>query len=80
MANATEFGLACYFYTRDIGRVWRVAEALECGMVGINKGLISTAEVPFGGVKESGIGREGSSHGMEEYLEIKYVLMGGLGA
>ena len=79
MANATEFGLACYFYTRDIGRVWRVGEGLDYGMVGINEGLISTAEVPFGGVKESGIGREGSSHGMEEYLEIKYMLMGGLG-
>jgi succinate-semialdehyde dehydrogenase / glutarate-semialdehyde dehydrogenase len=78
MANATEFGLACYFYTRDIGRVWRVGEALEYGMVGINEGLISTAEVPFGGVKESGVGREGSRHGMEEYLEIKYMLMGGL--
>lgn len=78
MANATEFGLACYFYTRDIGRVWRVGEALEYGMVGINEGLISTCEVPFGGVKESGLGREGSMHGMEEYLEIKYMLMGGL--
>ena len=78
MANATEFGLACYFYTRDIGRIWRVGEALEYGMVGINEGLISTAEVPFGGMKESGIGREGSSHGMEEYVEIKYMLMGGL--
>ncbi len=79
MANDTEFGLACYFYTRDIGRVWRVGEGLEYGMVGINEGIISTAEVPFGGVKESGIGREGSRHGMEEYLEIKYMLMGGLG-
>ncbi len=79
MANNTEFGLACYFYTRDIGRVWRVGEALEYGMVGINEGLISTAEVPFGGVKESGIGREGSSHGMDEYVEMKYMLMGGLG-
>ncbi len=79
MANATEFGLACYFYTRDIGRVWRVGEALEYGMVGINEGIISTAEAPFGGMKESGIGREGSSHGMEEYLEMKYMLMGGLG-
>jgi succinate-semialdehyde dehydrogenase / glutarate-semialdehyde dehydrogenase len=80
MANDTEFGLACYFYARDIGRVWRVAEALEYGMVGINEGIISTAEAPFGGVKESGIGREGSSHGVEEYVEIKYMLMGGLGA
>jgi succinate-semialdehyde dehydrogenase/glutarate-semialdehyde dehydrogenase len=79
MANDTEFGLACYFYTRDIGRVWRVAEGLEYGIVGINEGIISAAEAPFGGMKESGIGREGSHHGMEEYLEIKYMLMGGLG-
>jgi succinate-semialdehyde dehydrogenase/glutarate-semialdehyde dehydrogenase len=79
MANATEFGLACYFYTRDIGRVWRVGEALEYGMIGINEGIISTAEAPFGGMKESGLGREGSSHGLEEYLEVKYMLMGGLG-
>jgi succinate-semialdehyde dehydrogenase/glutarate-semialdehyde dehydrogenase len=79
MANDTEFGLACYFYTRDIGRVWRVGEALEYGMVGINEGIISTAEAPFGGVKESGIGREGSMHGIDEYVEIKYMLMGGLG-
>ncbi len=79
MANDTEFGLACYFYTRDIGRVWRVAEGLEYGMVGINEGIISTAEAPFGGVKESGIGREGSNHGIDEYVEIKYMLMGGLG-
>ncbi len=79
MANATEFGLACYFYTRDIGRVWRVGEALEYGMVGINEGMISTAEAPFGGVKESGLGREGSRHGLEEYLEVKYLMMGGLG-
>jgi len=80
MANATEFGLACYFYTRDIGRVWRVGEALEYGMVGINEGIISTAEAPFGGVKESGIGREGSRYGMDEYVETKYMLMGGLRA
>jgi succinate-semialdehyde dehydrogenase / glutarate-semialdehyde dehydrogenase len=80
LANNTEFGLACYFYARDIGRVWRVGEALEYGMVGINEGIISTAEAPFGGVKESGLGREGSVHGMEEYLEVKYMLMGGLGA
>jgi len=79
MANATEFGLACYFYTRDVGRVWRVAEGLEYGIVGINEGIISAAEAPFGGMKESGIGREGSHHGVEEYLEIKYMLMGGLG-
>jgi succinate-semialdehyde dehydrogenase/glutarate-semialdehyde dehydrogenase len=78
MANATEFGLACYFYARDIGRAWRVAEGLEYGMVGINEGIISTAEAPFGGVKQSGLGREGSHHGVEEYLEIKYMLMGGL--
>ena len=78
MVNATEFGLACYFYARDIGRVWRVSEGLEYGMVGINEGIISTAEAPFGGVKESGLGREGSHHGVEEYLEMKYLLMGGL--
>ena len=78
MANDTEFGLACYFYTRDIGRVWRVGEGLEYGIVGINEGIISTEVAPFGGVKESGIGREGSIHGMEEYVEIKYMLMGGL--
>jgi len=78
MANATEFGLACYFYARDVGRVWRVAEGLEYGMVGVNEGIISTAEAPFGGLKQSGLGREGSRHGVEEYLELKYVLMGGL--
>ena len=78
MANDTEFGLACYFYSRDIGRVWRVAEALEYGMVGVNTGLLATEVAPFGGVKESGIGREGSRHGVEEYTEIKYMLMGGL--
>lgn len=78
MANDTEFGLACYFYTRDIGRVWRVGEGLEYGIVGINEGIISTEVAPFGGVKESGIGREGSIHGMEEYVELKYMLMGGL--
>jgi succinate-semialdehyde dehydrogenase / glutarate-semialdehyde dehydrogenase len=76
MANATEFGLASYFYSRDIGRVWRVAEALEYGMVGINTGLISTAEVPFGGVKQSGLGREGSHHGIDDYVEIKYLCIG----
>jgi succinate-semialdehyde dehydrogenase/glutarate-semialdehyde dehydrogenase len=78
-ANATEFGLASYFYARDIGRVWRVAESLEYGIIGINEGIISTAEAPFGGVKESGLGREGSRHGVEEYLEMKYMLIGGLG-
>ncbi|HEX7007695.1 MAG TPA: NAD-dependent succinate-semialdehyde dehydrogenase [Alphaproteobacteria bacterium] len=78
LANDTEFGLAAYFYSRDLGRVWRVAEALECGIVGVNTGLISTEVAPFGGVKESGIGREGSRHGIDEYLEIKYVCMGGI--
>ncbi|HYE47986.1 MAG TPA: NAD-dependent succinate-semialdehyde dehydrogenase [Azospirillaceae bacterium] len=78
MANDTEFGLAAYFYTRDVGRVWRVGEALEYGIVGINEGIISTEVAPFGGVKESGIGREGSRYGMEDYLEIKYMLMGGV--
>lgn len=78
MANATEYGLAAYFYSRDIGRIWRVAEALEYGMVGINEGLISNAMAPFGGVKESGTGREGSVYGMDDYLEIKYMCMGGI--
>ncbi|MFM1856310.1 MAG: hypothetical protein RLZ83_1619 [Pseudomonadota bacterium] len=78
MANATEFGLASYFYSRDIGRIFRVAEALEYGMVGINTGLISTAEVPFGGVKQSGLGREGSRHGIDDYVEIKYLALGDL--
>ncbi|MBS0445635.1 MAG: NAD-dependent succinate-semialdehyde dehydrogenase [Proteobacteria bacterium] len=76
MANATEFGLASYFYSRDVGRIFRVAEALEYGMVGINTGLISTAEVPFGGVKQSGLGREGSHHGIDDYVEIKYLCLG----
>jgi len=78
LANDTEFGLAAYFYGRDIGRVWRVAEALEYGIVGINEGIISTELAPFGGVKESGIGREGSKYGIEDYLEIKYLCLGGL--
>ncbi|MFV0297086.1 MAG: NAD-dependent succinate-semialdehyde dehydrogenase [Hyphomicrobiaceae bacterium] len=78
MANDTEFGLACYFYARDVGRVWRVAEGLEYGMVGINEGIISTELAPFGGVKESGLGREGSSHGIDGFVELKYMLMGGL--
>src|SRR5436305_4309237 len=78
LANDTEFGLAAYFYGRDIGRVWRVAEALEYGIVGINEGLISTEVAPFGGVKESGNGREGSKYGIEDYLEIKYLCMGGI--
>jgi succinate-semialdehyde dehydrogenase / glutarate-semialdehyde dehydrogenase len=76
MANDTEFGLASYFYSRDLGRVWRVSEALEYGIVGINTGLISTAVAPFGGVKESGLGREGSKYGIEDYLEVKYLCMG----
>ena len=77
-ANDTEFGLAAYFYSRDIGRVWRVGEALEYGIVGINEGIISSETVPFGGFKESGLGREGSHHGVEEFLEMKYMLMGGI--
>ena len=79
LANATEFGLAAYFYSRDIGRVWRVAAALETGMVGINTGIISTAVAPFGGVKQSGLGREGSRIGIDEYIDVKYLCMGGLG-
>jgi succinate-semialdehyde dehydrogenase/glutarate-semialdehyde dehydrogenase len=78
MANDTPFGLAAYFFTRDMGRCWRVAEALEYGIVGVNEGLTSTEIAPFGGFKESGIGREGSHHGIEEFVEIKYTLMGGL--
>ncbi|MGM9485957.1 NAD-dependent succinate-semialdehyde dehydrogenase [Ideonella sp. YS5] len=76
LANATEFGLASYFYSRDIGRVFRVGEALEYGMVGINTGLISTAEVPFGGFKQSGLGREGARQGMDDYVEVKYLCLG----
>ncbi len=79
LANDTEFGLAGYFYTRDLGRAWRVAEALECGMVGVNSGLISNEVAPFGGIKQSGVGREGSRHGIEDYLELKYICMAGLG-
>lgn len=78
MANDTEFGLAAYFYARDLGRVWRVGEALETGIVGINTGIISTEVAPFGGIKESGIGREGSKYGMDDFLEIKYLCMGGV--
>jgi succinate-semialdehyde dehydrogenase/glutarate-semialdehyde dehydrogenase len=78
LANDTEYGLASYFYSRDIGRIWRVAEALEYGMVGINVGIISNEIAPFGGVKESGIGREGSKYGIEEFLEIKYLCIGGI--
>jgi succinate-semialdehyde dehydrogenase/glutarate-semialdehyde dehydrogenase len=77
-ANDTPFGLAAYFYARDLGRVWRVAEALECGIIGINEGIISDPVAPFGGYKQSGLGREGSHHGIEEFLETKYMLMGGL--
>lgn len=77
MANDTEFGLAAYFYSRDIGRAWRVSAALEYGMVGVNTGVISTAVAPFGGVKQSGMGREGSLHGIDEYVDTKYVCMGG---
>ena len=75
MSNDTEFGLAGYFYARDLGRVWRVGEALESGIVGINTGIISTEVGPFGGVKQSGLGREGSHHGIEDYLEMKYICM-----
>ncbi|HUA33841.1 MAG TPA: NAD-dependent succinate-semialdehyde dehydrogenase [Candidatus Binataceae bacterium] len=78
IANDTEYGLAAYFYSRDIGRIWRIAEALEYGMIGINEGIISTEVAPFGGMKQSGIGREGSKYGIEEYLEIKYLCMGGI--
>jgi succinate-semialdehyde dehydrogenase/glutarate-semialdehyde dehydrogenase len=78
LANDTEFGLAAYFFSRDIGRIWRVAEGLESGMVGVNTGLISTEVAPFGGVKQSGLGREGSTHGIEDYLVIKYICMGGI--
>jgi succinate-semialdehyde dehydrogenase/glutarate-semialdehyde dehydrogenase len=76
MSNDTEFGLAGYFYARDLGRVWRVAEALEYGIVGINTGIISTEVAPFGGVKQSGLGREGSKYGADDFLEIKYLCMG----
>ncbi len=78
LANDTEFGLAAYFYSRDIGRVWRMAEALEYGIIGINEGIISNEVAPFGGIKESGIGREGSKYGMDDFLEIKYLCMGGI--
>ena len=78
MANDTEFGLASYFYSRDMGRIWRVSEGLEYGMVGINTGILSTAVAPFGGVKQSGIGREGSRYGMDDYIEIKYLCMSGI--
>ena len=77
-ANDTEFGLASYFYSRDIARIWRVAEALETGMVGVNVGLMANEAVPFGGIKESGVGREGSHYGIEDYLEVKYICMAGV--
>ena len=80
MANDTPFGLAAYFYTQDYARAWRVAEALECGIVGLNEGIISTELAPFGGIKESGLGREGSKYGIDDYLEIKYICAGGLRA
>jgi succinate-semialdehyde dehydrogenase/glutarate-semialdehyde dehydrogenase len=79
LANATEFGLAAYFYARDVGRIFRVAEALEYGIIGINEGIISTEVAPFGGMKASGLGREGSKYGIDEYLEIKYLALGGIG-
>jgi succinate-semialdehyde dehydrogenase/glutarate-semialdehyde dehydrogenase len=78
LANDTPYGLAAYFYSRDVGRIWRVSEALEYGILGINTGFISTEVAPFGGVKESGIGREGSKYGIDEWLEIKYLCMGGV--
>ena len=76
MANDTEFGLAGYFYTRDLARCWRVAEALECGIVGVNTGIISTEVAPFGGIKQSGNGPEGSKYGLDDYTELKYVCIG----
>jgi len=79
LANDTEYGLAAYCYTRDLGRAFRMSEALDYGMVGINEGIVSSVGAPFGGVKQSGMGREGSRHGIEDYLEIKYTRMGGLG-
>jgi succinate-semialdehyde dehydrogenase/glutarate-semialdehyde dehydrogenase len=78
LANDTPYGLASYFYSKDVSRCWRVAEALECGMVGINEGLISTAVAPFGGIKESGMGREGSKYGMDHFMETKYLCFGGI--
>ena len=80
LANDTEFGLTAYFYSRDIGRIWRVAEQLEYGIVGINAGIISTEVAPFGGMKESGVGREGSHYGLDEFMEVKYLCMGGIDA
>jgi succinate-semialdehyde dehydrogenase/glutarate-semialdehyde dehydrogenase len=80
IANQTPYGLAAYFYARDVGRIFRVLSGLECGMIAVNEGALSTEVAPFGGIKESGIGREGSRHGLDEYLEIKYALIGGLSA
>jgi succinate-semialdehyde dehydrogenase/glutarate-semialdehyde dehydrogenase len=80
LANDTDYGLAAYFYARDLGRVWRVAEALEYGMVAINEGAIATEVAPFGGVKQSGMGREGSKYGVDDYVQIKFLAMGGIGA
>src|SRR5687767_2771339 len=78
IANDTPYGLAAYFYSRDVGRIWRLSEALEYGILGINTGFISTEVAPFGGLKESGIGREGSKYGIEEWLELKYLALGGM--
>ena len=78
LANNTEFGLAAYFYSRDVGRVFRVAEAIESGIVGINVGIVANEVAPFGGVKQSGLGREGSKYGIEDFLEIKYLAIGGI--
>ena len=78
MANNTPYGLAAYFYSRDVGRIWRVSEGLEYGIVGVNTGIISTEVAPFGGMKESGVGREGSRYGIDEFVEIKYVCLGGI--
>jgi succinate-semialdehyde dehydrogenase/glutarate-semialdehyde dehydrogenase len=78
MANDTQFGLAAYFYTKDLGRSFRVMQALEYGIVGLNEGLVTTEVAPFGGVKDSGLGREGSKYGIEDYLSIKYACIGGL--
>jgi succinate-semialdehyde dehydrogenase / glutarate-semialdehyde dehydrogenase len=79
LANNTPYGLSAYFYTQDMKRIWRVADAIESGMIGINEGIISTEVAPFGGVKASGLGREGSKFGLDEYIELKYLLLGGLG-
>jgi succinate-semialdehyde dehydrogenase/glutarate-semialdehyde dehydrogenase len=78
LANDTEFGLCAYFYSRDVGRIFRAAEALEAGIIGVNVGIISTEVAPFGGVKQSGLGREGSKYGIEEFVELKYIALGGL--